>query len=131
MLSTTRKAELDAERERQARRAEANAERIGREQDRAWLIVSDRLRNGIPTDPSAPELRVLQGSPYAAEYQARIGEMAARASVAGLPIDQQQARLDEAASLLEQAWTERDTEREERRAESEKLARASAEERTQ
>ena len=95
MLSITRKAELDAERERQARRAEANAERIGREQDRAWLIVSDRLRNGIPTDPSAPELRVLQGSPYAAEYQARIGEMAARASVAGLPIDQQQARLDQ------------------------------------
>ena len=95
MLSVTRKAELDAERERQARRAEANAERIGREQDRAWLIVSDRLRNGIPTDPSAPELRILQGSPYAAEYQARIGEMAARASVAGLPIDQQQARLDQ------------------------------------
>lgn len=95
MLSITRRAELDAERERQARRAEANAERIGREQDRAWLIVSDRLRNGIPTDPSAPELRVLQGSPYAAEYQARIGEMAARASVAGLPIDQQQARLDQ------------------------------------
>ena len=95
MLSVTRQAALDAERERQARRAEANAERIGREQDRAWLIVSDRLRNGIPTDPSAPELRVLQGSPYAAEYQARIGEMAARASVAGLPIDQQQARLDQ------------------------------------
>lgn len=95
MLSITRKAALDAERERQARRAEANAERIGREQDRAWLIVSDRLRNGIPTEPSAPELRVLQGSPYAAEYQARIGEMAARASVAGLPIDQQQARLDQ------------------------------------
>lgn len=95
MLSITRQAALDAERERQARRAEANAERIGREQDRAWLIVSDRLRNGIPTDPSAPELRVLQGSPYAAEYQARIGEMAARASVAGLPIDQQQARLDQ------------------------------------
>ena len=95
MLSVTRKAALDAERERQARRAEANAERIGREQDRAWLIVSDRLRNGIPTDPSAPELRILQGSPYAAEYQARIGEMAARASVAGLPIDQQQARLDQ------------------------------------
>lgn len=95
MLSVTRQAALDAERERQARRAEANAERIGREQDRAWLIVSDRLRNGIPTDPSAPELRVLQGSPYAAEYQARIGEMAARASVAGLPLDQQQARLDQ------------------------------------
>lgn len=95
MLSVTRKAALDAERERQARKAEANAERIGREQDRAWLIVSDRLRNGIPTDPSAPELRVLQGSPYAAEYQARIGETAARASVAGLPIDQQQARLDQ------------------------------------
>lgn len=95
MLSATRQAQIEAERERNARKAEAAAEKLAREQDRAWLIVSDRLRNGIPTEPSAPELRVLQGSPYATEYQARLGEVAQRASVAALPIEQQQARLDQ------------------------------------
>lgn len=93
-MVVNREAQLAAQREQAQRRAEAAAEKLAREQDRAAIIVFDRLRNGIPTEPGAPEMRVLAGSPYAKEYQTRAASLAQSASVAGLPIEQQRQQLD-------------------------------------
>lgn len=89
-----REAVLAAQREAAARRAEIAAHKLEREQDRSFAIVAERARQGIPTDPAAPEMRVLAGSPYAAEVRRMTEQIGARTAVAMLPRSQQRAQLD-------------------------------------
>lgn len=89
-----REAMLAAQREAAARKAEIAQHKLEREQDKAWLIVSERARSGLPTEPSAPEMRVLANSPYAAEVRRMTEQIGARTAAAMLPLPQQQAQLD-------------------------------------
>jgi hypothetical protein len=98
MISETRKAQAAAEADRQARLAEIAANRRAREADQAWNILSTWTAAGKVADESNPNTKALigrlAGTPYASAFTEMQKTAAAGATVASMPLPQQQAQLD-------------------------------------
>jgi hypothetical protein len=100
-------AQAEAERERQARRAEIAADKRERESNQAYTILSQWAREGIAADPAAakPLLDKIAGTPYAAAYAEQAKQVAGRASAAMLPLPEQRAQLDQLISQRNKSGT--------------------------
>ena len=99
MLSVTRKAQADAERERQERRAEVAANKAFREATAAYTVMEGMISAGRSIDMTNPanldNIRKIQAVPeYAQAFKARMESLPKNVAVSMQPLAQQQATLN-------------------------------------
>lgn len=99
MLSVTRKAQIEAERERQERRAEAAANKAFREATAAYTVMEGMISAGRAIDMTNPtnidNIRKIQAVPeYANAFKSAMSDLPKNVAVSMQPIGQQQVTLN-------------------------------------
>lgn len=99
MLSVTRKAQADSERERQERRAEVAANKAFRDATAAYAVMEGMIAAGRSIDMTNPanidNIRKIQAVPeYANAFKAGLDGLSKNTAVAMQPLPQQQATLN-------------------------------------